>query len=218
MILIMKWLLFSFASKVRIKSCFIKRKRGKLFVQLIAIHQHRIKWYLIWNIIVIFVICFPKGKRVSNSFLPGIKKWLCVLCSLVDSFLFFLRDVLPGVTGTLFIFLPFGVFFLLTTHAISQSHIKAASAEDAKNSRMLVATPDTTKEHSLSFDVVTQQAKDTSLIWAMHTFAWAVKKYLRKGNTHTRHSFSFSMFKKSFWNVKNACFLEQKQYAFSVQN
>lgn len=100
----------------------------------------------------------------------------CVSCSLVGSFLFFLRDVLPGVTGTLFIFLPFGIFFLLTTHAISQIHIKAASAENAKNSYMLVATPDTMKDHSLSFDMGTQQAKDTSLIWVMHTFAWTVKK------------------------------------------
>lgn len=85
-------------------------------------------------------------------------------------------------------------FFLLTTHAISQIHIKAASAENAKNSYMLVATPDTMKDHSLSFDMGTQQAKDTSLIWVMHTFAWTVKKYLRKGNTHTKHSFSFIMF------------------------
>lgn len=118
-----------------------------------------------------------QGKGASNSFLPGIKKWLCVSCSLVGSFLFFLRDVLPGVTGTLFIFLPFDMFFfLLTTHAISQIHIKAASAENAKNSYMLVATPDTMKDHSLSFDMGTQQAKDTSLIWVMHTFAWTVKK------------------------------------------
>lgn len=74
--------------------------------------------------------------------------------------------------------------FLLTRHAIGRSHIKAASAEDAKNSRMLVATPNTTKEHSLSFDVITQQAKDTSLIWVMHTFAWAVKKNTLEKETH----------------------------------
>lgn len=71
---------------------------------------------------------------MSNSFLPGIKEWIYVSCSSVDDFLsfFFLRDKLPGVTGTLFIFLPFGVF-LLTTHTIGQIHIKAASAENANN-------------------------------------------------------------------------------------
>lgn len=61
-----------------------------------------------------------QGKGASNSFLPGIKKWLCVSCSLVGSFL--LKDVLPGVTGTLFIFLPFGMFFFsFTDHTCYQS-------------------------------------------------------------------------------------------------
>lgn len=163
-----------------------------------------------------------QGKGASNSFLPGIKTWLCVSCSLVGSFLSERRVTWGDRHSLHFLTIWYVFFFFYWPHMLSVRLIsKQLQLKMPRTATCLwqPLTPWKTTHCLLTW----LPSKPRTLLWfgSCTHLPGLLKNTLEKETHMLNIRFLLSCFRNHFelfWNVKNAGFLEPKQYVLTVEN